>query len=509
MFLVRSNIGRLKMSQLLPEIHKGLQSNKEYSEEVQFLSFAKEYIGLLATVAAIPLLSSLFEIISPPASQANEKLAALSSFMCIIVFVLCFLLRSFLRVSKRRYIWITVGSMALSIVCIAFYLEFASVSLFLPSSRLSLSFLELILYLSIYPLLTFSLGIVLVKVFTQRKSKAIQTIVDGHLMESTDEIIAIIEDYIKMEEINQKNALLKELSNEILKPSRKHLRDLSRGSLEINRNTLIQVSNSLEEYAVSFDAVSDRDLDFWVNVGEDQIARDYFELNVNMVKRPDTRVTRIFVLSKTDLKRKEELMQVLQRHQSAHIGWAVVLYETIEYLNFSDMGVPLDFSFISTQEDVESSQRNTVLTYFRDYRNSSRRFRVVFEIPDNHQEFERQRNNYRKILSYCWVANQVFKQVFDDEMLFPNDTKARLTDQIRQSTQHTYSRFKGASSSHWNLDNQQMFMYEVSDLDDVKEAVEHMVQLSKLHENWYTIVPVNPIGSSDLEAPPAIKVNGK
>ena len=60
------------------------------SEDFRFLTFAKRYIALLATVASIPILSSVIEVLPKLPKEEFGNLTLLSSFICLIVFGACF-----------------------------------------------------------------------------------------------------------------------------------------------------------------------------------------------------------------------------------------------------------------------------------------------------------------------------------------------------------------------------------------------------------------------------------
>jgi hypothetical protein len=75
------------------------------SEDARFIAFAKENIGLLASVASVPLLSSAAGALKPPMQM--DQLTVLSSLLCVIVFAACFTLRGVLGAApKNRHTWV-------------------------------------------------------------------------------------------------------------------------------------------------------------------------------------------------------------------------------------------------------------------------------------------------------------------------------------------------------------------------------------------------------------------
>jgi hypothetical protein len=92
------------------------------TEDARFIAFAKENIGLLASVAAVPLLSSAAGALKPP--QQLDQLTVLSSLLCIIVFAACFTLRGLLgALPKSRYTLVKAlpGLLSLLIVGVAIW----------------------------------------------------------------------------------------------------------------------------------------------------------------------------------------------------------------------------------------------------------------------------------------------------------------------------------------------------------------------------------------------------
>src|SRR5687767_5928464 len=93
------------------------------TEDARFLAFAKENIGLLASVASVPMLSSAAGALKPPNNM--DQLTVLSSLLCVIVFAACFTLRGILGAapkSRRRWVKAIPGTLSLVIVGVAVYL---------------------------------------------------------------------------------------------------------------------------------------------------------------------------------------------------------------------------------------------------------------------------------------------------------------------------------------------------------------------------------------------------
>jgi hypothetical protein len=89
------------------------------TEDARFIAFAKENIGLLASVASVPLLSSATGALKPP--MAIDQLTILSSLLCVIVFAACFTLRGVLGAApKSRHTWVKALPGTISILVVGF-----------------------------------------------------------------------------------------------------------------------------------------------------------------------------------------------------------------------------------------------------------------------------------------------------------------------------------------------------------------------------------------------------
>jgi len=89
------------------------------SEDARFIAFAKENIGLLASVASVPLLSSAAGALKPPMQM--DQLTVLSSLLCVIVFAACFTLRGVLGAApKNRHTWVKAIPGVVSLLVVGF-----------------------------------------------------------------------------------------------------------------------------------------------------------------------------------------------------------------------------------------------------------------------------------------------------------------------------------------------------------------------------------------------------
>src|SRR5690348_4224638 len=79
-----------------PSADGGSQQKTGGPDEIEFFNFAKQYLGLLASLAAIPLITNGLGVIPTPGGIAFKDLSAGASLLSIIAFGAIFSLRQLL-----------------------------------------------------------------------------------------------------------------------------------------------------------------------------------------------------------------------------------------------------------------------------------------------------------------------------------------------------------------------------------------------------------------------------
>jgi len=492
------------------------------TEDARFLSFAREYVGLLATVAAIPLVSSVFEVIPEPIEEA--RLSILSSFICLIVFASCFLLRGVLKRWsdadnwKRFLPW--AGVIGFSIAAIIFTVAYFAIGQTHPTWKIST-------YLFIHPCLIFGLGIFLVTAFTQQDAHNIQSFIDAdpYLKKEAPRILRLLEDYVEYRRLCNHNKTLEKVGREFIEPQQRNLELLREGRLEAGRHDAIMVNGLLAASPMTgFHAVSDRDLEFWANMEGDFMAREYFRLNQHLLTRKGTMVSRVFILSTADLERTDKVVPILRQHESAGIAWAVVIFEELNPTIANYQNKPLDFALLtSTGNEDKSEDGIKAISYFRDYRETSRRYTVVFCTPtnvnskdtrNNQQEIKNQLELYRSLFVHCWLASSSFKLIFEHPALFGEEQKNKeneeknkedaekkredeepIRDKIAAANQMLNKRlaslpeemYGAISEGMKKKSEEQVFLHEISDAQEIDTAIEWLLKVREAHCEWQKV----------------------
>jgi hypothetical protein len=527
------------------------QEVKIVTEDVQFIEFAKNYLGLLATVASLPILSSAIGVLPPPAT--NDKLVFLNSFLCLVSFAACFLLKGVLGkiiLSNNDFTRLLPFVFVMFIIGFAVFLigEYqarydlvraqavvsnagstltptpipttpTATATTGPTSTTVLSSTALLttLYLTIYPLIVLATGIVLVTAFTQQRSQTIQNIIDAKLQEQEKYMTSLIENHAAYRDLAKQNPLLATIGDGLLKRQDYQLLKLSEGQVEVlGTETARTQGLLLDNFDKRFDAVSDRDLEFWLYKDNPQIGREYDQLTVKAVERGVT-ATRIFIFSDEDLfGRHNDIVSVLQRHQADGVGWAVALYSELSPTD-KDGARAMDFAIFENKGGYKA------VSFFRDFKDATRRFAAIFDTENNKEDIQRQEEQYKGLLLHCWLASNLFiekrKDMLDSRL--SNSSTVRKTIQqrtiiLRQrlnladipdisssvpenanpSSHRTVKQsnfinafIRGKSTPSDDGDNvntlKQTFLLEVNDINKIGEFVELLQKMRQLSRERY------------------------
>lgn len=175
------------------------------------------------------------------------------------------------------------------------------------------------------------------------------------------------------------------------------LRELEDGRLKVPPRLQSHVQHlMLRHMNARFDAVSDRDLDYWLQTE----SSEYHEAIRSSRRRSGTVVNRIFIFSVAELsQRMKDIEYVLQGQEKCGFGWGIVLWDEIDVLQREAPKVKFDFAF---------SGDKGVLTYFEKDPNNPRHLHVVLPTPKHEDEILRQKNLYAHMIGECWLVNHQF-----------------------------------------------------------------------------------------------------
>jgi hypothetical protein len=480
----------------------------------QFFGFLKQYTALFAGVASLPLLSSFLDILPPP-SLANLKLNLLASVLCFVAFSASFaargtvasalLSRTFWRLAP---LFVSIVLLFASVVTTAFYLsswvqpphgrtapspdgETPSLSTTaqkpdaspgpgarLPSASIpppgasvgpAATVVNVTQYFAIHTLFVLALGILLVTLFTQERGPSIQNLIEARLRSRIKELRTFVRNYADFVSLADQNETLKEIGEGFIAQRNAELAALSQGTVEVVGRDLPLVQGQLLEHCkVRFDAVSDRDLGFWLGKRDSYIADEYFRQNIEAIDRGKI-VTRIFVITEDDLRhRGEDLRRVLEKHTDASIGWAVAIWSELGPL---EPDAALDFA---TFDDT------VAVSYFRDYREGARKFRAVFGTNDpNLREIERQKHQYTNVLTHCWLASGLFLEQRRDMIASVSVDIRRIAENVRRRAER-YSKLPTPGD---------VFLLEATREQSLTEPFGQLLTLFESCQKWRRMDP--------------------
>ena len=300
-------------------------------EEQALFAFAKEYIGILAAVASIPLLSSLLHIIPSPvyniADKSNDNgFSLIAAFLAVFTFGWCCLLKNFigrLALCREWYLRVIPNAVAFALL---------AVSICLISTYFSLSdnqnvtlFEKILVYLAIYPTCVAAVGIITMTSYSQMEGLTMDREIGTKIKNAfqIDHLRRVISLYCNFYYVCESNKL-QSLGERLLQPFEKQLANLSLGRIEVNGLETIRLQETLlDQFDKRFHAVSDRDLEFWTkqylgvqrNELDGIIAKGYIDLCLE-AQRKKVIVTRLFIISESDMVNNRQIVLSVLRLQT-------------------------------------------------------------------------------------------------------------------------------------------------------------------------------------------------
>jgi len=448
-------------------------------DEIEFFDFAKKYLGLLASLAAVPLLTNGLGVIPTPGGSAYRDLSAAASLLSIIAFGAVFSLRQILGRTQesRRYAFRAIPALLVLLTLtgagwlMSVYLpqvnpagqtstatqaanaqpapasnstqpapatttpitesgqpaaapaasgvpdtaaaapaaakptanQTAPANPVAAANGATIVTAKLIgEYFLIQVLIVLAIGIVLITAFTMQEAHKIQNMIERDMQAERFQLLTRLrytDDFYKLARDNPAFQVIgKEL---VLDLRHRDLAELARGRIDAFGDTARQLQERLlNQYKKTFDAVSDRDLDFWRDKDLDAFSQAYDQLLATAAER-GTRLTRLLLFSDEELLKWRCVSKVLQDHEERGYGWAVAPCRTI------------DRAVLDTEHDLDFAlfDGTSAITYFRDYHSTFRQLQVIFGgfagLP-NTKIITDQAERYLKLSAQAWVGNAQF-----------------------------------------------------------------------------------------------------
>ena len=249
-----------------------------------------------------------------------------------------------------------------------------------------------------------------------------------------------------------------EIIDDILSNQYTLLENLAKGRLNLPYEHTILAQRALTNlFRDRFDAISQSDLDFWLD--DSQITWEYFNINAVTIKYGAI-AHRIFVFTIFELmRRQEDIIEVLKRHQRAGIGWGIAVNEELEP-DVAESPLPLDFAMFNGDK---------VITQFR--KRDGRRFEATFSTPNNKNLISEYKDLYCKVIAECWMVSTRFKETYAKGLSEENlemvlakatDSNSKLKQLLREDAVQA-----------------DPFVLEVSDHSEIPDKIAELVRIIK------------------------------
>jgi hypothetical protein len=282
--------------------------------------------------------------------------------------------------------------------------------------------------------------------------------------------------YIKVQRLrnylsDRKQAGYATIAKELLHEPFTLLESLADGKLNIPEHQIPAAQAALGRvFGKSFEAVSDDDLDFWLDT-QDAVAVGYLEQNVTAIDR-DVPVTRIFITSlKAMGKRMDDLAAVLTRQHHLGIGWGVCLRDDFDADVKNMFAARTDFAIFDGGE---------VVTYFR--KRSMRRFLAVFNTHGapsgrrNDAEVDLQKKLHTSLVGECWIVSRKFSARYTSGEMVGQEVVSAVA--ARGSRHNELLREKYPDAGEIDA---APFLFVVDKVTDIQQKLTSMYELARLY----------------------------
>lgn len=220
----------------------------------------------------------------------------------------------------------------------------------------------------------------------------------------------VVNDYVTLQSLKSElpttDEYFSRLSDEILKKQYKILTSLSQGNLLVpSEQTAIYQRHILNHYYKRFDAVSENDINFWINPSS--VSNDYFKDLSRSLSRRGTLVNRIFIVTAQDLNsRFDELVEILKKHEKHRKGFGIAVSEEL-HPDFQNIDAPRDFALIDVDKAV---------SYFTNKSDPDGWwYKVSFATTKKNKEnINKQKGVFVRLIAECWLVNSCFEMNFPE-----------------------------------------------------------------------------------------------
>ena len=253
--------------------------------------------------------------------------------------------------------------------------------------------------------------------------RAVLAELDGY----SDTILKFLEEFAVYLEHGRRNDALRVIGAGVLEKQKRQLQSLTDGRLEVDAVEMPKTFAILGDHYLKFDAISVCDLAFWTTRIADAFAKEYFRMNRYLTGQ-GKQVTRIFVVSRAEMRTPSVLAEILDQHQRAGIGFAVVVYDELPPQLRQYGECELDFALWDCDK---------AFSVFRQSRRGwTRNMQVVFALGSTNSEVSQKLVLYRRILLHAWMVDSIFKECHAEYIGSHADSLHTIKTQLENRT-HT------------------------------------------------------------------------
>jgi len=269
---------------------------------------------------------------------------------------------------------------------------------------------------------------------------------------------SFVSSHVKLQELrsHHDNAHFPSFVDKILTEQARQLRELSKGKLNVPSAQKANFNRELMKlYKKRFDAVSEDDLEYWAEMKPDAAA--YFNVGAEAVRRRETIVTRIFILTLDDLSNQtDKVVKILVKHQKAGIGWAVAVQEELDP-EVTNAGITPDFALYDVDKAVSP-------------KDADKRFETIFATHENSRRISEYVELYGNLVPECWLVNKHFGECYSGAL-----EPSEALDDVKKKCEKNNKKLNDILGRIVTEDA--VFVLVASEPDEVPAKVEMLVRI--------------------------------
>jgi hypothetical protein len=385
------------------------------TEEENVLGFVKRYLGLLAAAGSAPLLASGLTALTPPEfgkdQHSASKMVGAASLLSVSTLAICLMCRDVIDdITYRRGLFARLTPacfasvlLAIAVIATAGYIDTSGTNSRNPICRITC-------YLVLWICISGALGIAVTSTYSLFYGSQVQKAIDSLVLgkkhrDLVSVLVATLGTALKPTLPSRKTSefIAREIERRI-----NTLVLLGKGNLTVANEEILETqSDLLKALGPQFQAVSDREISWWIgsldapnDSGSNRLSRAYFRLHCTLAAPAgaNSLFSRIFVIEDVDIEtRFDQLHDLLNKHSENCIGWSIAFFEQLSP-ELKDAKKSLGFALIGNGEAV---------CFFSNLPAGGRRMTVVFPGEEN-SGVKEYLERHLQLAQNCWLCSAGF-----------------------------------------------------------------------------------------------------